>query len=30
MGLDGQRFRSAVDLRRAIHAHLAHGNAAAA
>ena len=30
MGLDGQRFRSVVDVRRAIHAYLAHGGMAAA
>lgn len=30
MGLDGQRFRSLVDVRRAIGAHLARTNAAAA
>jgi hypothetical protein len=30
MGLDGQRFRSLVDVRRAIRAHLAAGDMAAA
>jgi hypothetical protein len=30
MGLDGQRFRSLVDVRRAIRAHLAAGGMAAA
>ena len=30
MGLDGQRFRSLVDVRRAISAHLAGGGMAAA
>lgn len=30
IGLDGQRFRSLVDVRRAIGSHLAGGNMAAA
>lgn len=30
MGLDGQRFRSLVDVRQAIRAHLARGGMAAA
>lgn len=30
MGLDGQRFHSLVDARRAIHAHLSRGGAVAA
>lgn len=30
MGLDGQRFHSVVEVKRAIGAHLAHSNMAAA